>query len=186
MRTRSGSAKTSSAKTTSTKTTAAKTTRMLSQPSDSPDSGRVMRLRVSVSAAELGPGAHFAKLSKKLEDGRFEAHLLTGEMFEASLSPEVDVALADQCMRDQANVLVGRMGGGRGDEIVMFGALQTKVEEAHKPDEVRIEASRRIVLSAGKSRIELGADGKMKLVGNDVTLDAPREIRLASAHVEIP
>lgn len=146
------------------------------------ESARVVRMRASVSAGELGPGAHFAKLSKKLEDNRFEAHLLTGEVFEASLSPEVDVALADQCMRDQANVLVGRAGS----EIVMFGALQTKVQDAPRPEEVRIEASRRIVLSAGKSRIELGADGKMKLVGNDVTLDAPREIRLASAHVEIP
>jgi uncharacterized protein (DUF2345 family) len=144
---------------------------------------KLVRLRarapLSPGALALGPGAHFAKLSKKLGDGRYEAHLATGEAFIAGVSPDVDLELADRCMRDQASVLVGQLGA----EIVVFGALQTRVE---KDAEVVIAAPERLVLQAGKARIELTADGKMRLVGTDVTLDAPREIRLATAHVEIP
>lgn len=134
---------------------------------------------VPATAALLGPGAHFAKLFKKLGEGRYEAHVIGGERFEVGLVPEVDVELADRCLAEQDIVLVGALGG----EVVLFGALRTK---ERKTEEVVVEAPRRLVLRAGKSKLVLSADGKVKLVGDDVTVDAPREVRLASARVEIP
>jgi hypothetical protein len=127
----------------------------------------------------LGPGAHFAKLFKKLAEGRYEAHLMGGERVEIGVAPEVDLALADRCLAEQEIVLVGAMGA----EVVLFGALRTKEQ---KLEEIVVEAERRLVLRAGKAKLELSADGKVKLSGNAVTVDAPREVRIASAHVEIP
>jgi hypothetical protein len=129
--------------------------------------------------AALGPGAHFAKLFKKLAEGRYEAHLMAGERVEIGVAPEVDLALADRCLAEQEIVLVGALG----DEAVLFGALRTKEQ---KPEVVVVEAERRLVLRAGKAKLELSADGKVKLSGNDVTIDAPREVRIVSAHVEVP
>lgn len=141
---------------------------------------KVVRLRdAAARAPALGPGAHFAKLYKKVSDGRYEAHLMAGERLEIGVAPEVDLELADRCLAEQEIVLVGLLGG----EAVLFGALRTKEK---KPEVVVVEAPRKLVLRAGKSRLELSADGKVKLSGSDVTVDAPREVRLASAHVEIP
>jgi hypothetical protein len=127
----------------------------------------------------LGPGAHFAKLFKKLAEGRYEAHLMGGERVEIGVAPEVDLALADRCLAEQEIVLVGAVGA----EVVLFGALRTKEQ---KLEEIVVEAERRLVLRAGKAKLELSADGRVKLSGNAVTVDAPREVRIASAHVEIP
>lgn len=132
-----------------------------------------------VPAPALGPGAHFAKLHRRLAEGRYEAHLFTGERVPIGIAPDVDLALADRCLAEQDVVLVGMLGA----EIVLFGALRTKAE---RPDEVVLEAPRKLVLRAGKAKLELRADGKVKLSGDGVTVDAPAEIRLASAHVEIP
>jgi hypothetical protein len=140
----------------------------------------VVRLRDrTANAPALAAGAHFAKLFKKLGEGRYEAHLIGGERFEIGVAPEVDLELADRCLADQSIVLVGAMGS----DVLLFGALVTK---ERKPEEVVVEAPRKLVLRAGKSKLELTADGKMKLSGNELTIDAPREVRLASAHVEIP
>lgn len=129
--------------------------------------------------AALGSGAHFAKLFKKLAEGRYEAHLISGDRVEIRVAPEVDLALADRCLAEQEIVLVGAMG----DDVVLFGALRTKEQ---KPEDVVVEASRRLVLRAGKARLELSADGKVKLSGNAVTIDAPHEVRIVSARVEVP
>lgn len=147
----------------------------------SPPRSNVVKLhpRGPSPAASLGTGAHFAKLWKKLGDGRYEAHLMTGQRFEIALAPEVDPELADLCLAEQEIVLVG----ARGDEVVLYGALRTK---ARKPEDAVIEAPRRLVLRSGKAKLELNADGKVKLTGNDLTVDAPRVVRLASARVEIP
>jgi hypothetical protein len=93
--------------------------------------------------------------------------------------PEVDLELADRCLAEQRIVLVGMSG----DEAVIFGALQTR---ERKEEEVVVEAPRRLLLKAGKSKLELSADGRVKLSADAVTVDAPREVRLTSAHVEIP
>ncbi len=130
-------------------------------------------------AESLGPGAHFARLTRKIADARFEAQLVGGDRLEVSVAPEVDLTLADRCLSDQSTILVGALG----EEVVMFGALRTREPT---PEEVVIEAPRRLVLRAGKSRLVLTAEGKIKLTGDDVTVDSPREIRLASAKVEIP
>jgi hypothetical protein len=143
-------------------------------------SSPVVRLRARTAGAPaLGPGAHFAKLWKRLAEGRYEAQLVGGERLEIGVAPEVDLELADRCLAEQEMVLVGVLGA----EVVLFGALRTK---ERKPEEVIVEAPRKLVLRAGKARLELSADGKVKLSGNEVTVDAPREVRLASAHVEIP
>ena len=115
---------------------------------------RVVRLReAETPAAALGRGAHFAKLFKKLGEGRYEAHLMGGERFEVGVAPEVDLELTDRCLSEQEIVLVGAMG----EDVVVFGALRTKEKKA---DEVVVEAPRRVVLRAGKSQITLSADGK--------------------------
>jgi hypothetical protein len=147
----------------------------------SPSRGKVVKLPQGseVPAATLGSGAHFAKLFKKVGEGRYEAHLFGGQRFEVGVAPEVDLELADRCLAEQEVVLVGALGG----EVVVFGALRTK---ERKGEEVIVEAPRRVVLRAGKAKLELSAEGKVKLSGNDVTVDAPREIRLASARVEVP
>ncbi|WP_437621380.1 hypothetical protein [Sorangium sp. So ce1151] len=141
----------------------------------------VVRLRrpEQAPAVALGPGAHFAKLFKRLGEGRYEAHVVGGERVEVGVAPEVDLELADRCLAEQEIVLVGVLG----KEVVVFGALRTKERKA---EEVVVEAPRKLVLRAGKSKLELSADGKVKLSGNDVTVDAPREVRIASARVEIP
>lgn len=147
-----------------------------------PTRTKVVRLRAEAEAPPapgLGRGAHFAKLFKKLGEGRYEAHLIGGERLPVSVSPDVDLELADRCLAEQEIVLVGAIGA----DVVLFGALRTK---ERKPEEVVVEAPRRLVLRAGKAKLELSADGKVKLSGNEVTVDAPREVRLASAHVEIP
>lgn len=157
-------------------------------PEKAPSFGEVVSLhgrratagdRSRAPAAALLPGAHFAKLLKKLGDGRYEAQVIGGGRFEVGIAPEVDMELADLCLAEQVVVLVGRLG----HDVAVFGALQTR---AKKPDEVVIEAPRKLTLRVGKSRLVLSADGKIKLSGNDVTVDAPREVRLASARVEIP
>jgi hypothetical protein len=130
-------------------------------------------------AFALGAGAHFARLFKKIGEGRYEAHLVGGPRLEVGVAPEVDLELADRCLAEQEIVLVGAVGV----DVLLFGALRTKERKAEK---VVVEAPRKLVLRAGKSKLELSADGKVKLSGNDVTVDAPREVRLASAHVEIP
>jgi hypothetical protein len=142
---------------------------------------RVVRLaREGESAGvALGPGAHFAKLFKKVADGRYEAHLMSGERMEIGVAPEVDLALADRCLAEQAIVLVGAMGS----QVVLFGALRTREPKA---DVIVVEAEQRIVLRAGKAKLELSADGKVRLSGNAMTLDAPHEVRIVSAHVEVP
>ena len=43
---------------------------------------------------ELGAGAHFAKLFRKIEQGRYEASLFDGRRIEVGVAPEVDLALA--------------------------------------------------------------------------------------------
>jgi hypothetical protein len=146
-----------------------------------PTRTKVVRLRSAEAppAPALGAGAHFAKLFKKLGEGRYEARLFAGERLEVGVAPEVDLELADRCLAEQEIVLVGALGA----EVVLFGALRTK---ERKPEEVVVEAPRRLVLRAGKAKLELSADGKVKLSGNDLTVDAPREVRLASARVEIP
>lgn len=131
------------------------------------------------SAAHLGRGAHFAKLYRKLSDGRYEAHTFDGEPFEVGVAPNVDLALAERCLAEQDIVLIGAVG----DEVLLFGALRTREKSA---DEVIVEAPRKLVLRAGRSKIELSAEGKVKLSGQEITVDAPREVRIASAHVEIP
>jgi hypothetical protein len=138
-----------------------------------------LRRTAEAPAAALGPGAHFAKLFKKLGEGRYEAHVIGGARVEVGVAPEVDLELADRCLAEQEIVLVGVLG----EEAVLFGALRTKERKA---EVVVVEAPRKLVLRAGKSKLELSADGKVKLSGSDVTVDAPREVRLASARVEVP
>ena len=129
--------------------------------------------------AAIGPGAHFAKLFQKLASGRYEADLMAGGRVEVGIAPEVDEELADECLAGQEIVLVGLLG----TEVVVFGALRTKA----KPSEVVVvEAPKKLVLRAGKAKLELSADGKVRVSGNEMTIDAPREVRIASAHVEIP
>ena len=142
---------------------------------------RVVRLagEGEIPAAALGQGAHFAKLFKKLGEGRYEARLMGGDRLEIGVAPEVDLALADRCLAEQEIVLVGAMG----EAVVLFGALRTKEQ---KPEVVVVEAERRLVLRAGKAKLELSADGKVKLSGNAVTIDAPHEVRILSARVEVP
>jgi hypothetical protein len=145
--------------------------------------GKVRRLRSSslapAPAPVLGPGAHFAKLFKKVGEARYEAQVVGGERIEVGVAPEVDLELCDRCLAEQSIVLVGVLGA----DVVLFGALRTKEQ---RPDEVVVEAPRRLVLRAGKSKLTLSADGKVRISGDDVTVDAPREVRLASARVEIP
>ncbi|WP_437978333.1 hypothetical protein WMF11_17955 [Sorangium sp. So ce295] len=142
--------------------------------------GKVVKLgRRAEAAAPLSPGAHFAKLLRKLAEGRYEASLFGGEPREVGVLPEVDLELADRCLAEQGIVLVGMVG----DDAVIFGALQTRERRA---EEIVLEAPRRLVLKAGKSKLELLAEGRVKLSADAVTVDAPREVRLASAHVEIP
>ena len=130
-------------------------------------------------ALALGSGAHFAKLFKKLGEGRYEAHLMGGDRLEIGVAPEVDLALADRCLAEQEIVLVGAMG----ETAVLFGALRTK---EHRPEVIVVEADSRLILRAGKAKLELSADGKVKLSGNTVTVDAPHEVRIVSARVEVP
>lgn len=134
---------------------------------------------VQLKPAALGPGAHFAKLFARLAEGRYEARLMTGESVPCTVAPEVDLAFADRCLARQDVVLLGMLDG----EPALFGALRTKDETA---EEFEIAAPRRVVLKSGKSKLELRADGRIKIIGDEVTIDAPREVRLASARVEIP
>jgi hypothetical protein len=135
--------------------------------------------RPAEAAPPLGDGAHFAKLVKRVAEGRYEASFFGGEPREVGVAPDVDIELADRCLAEQAIVLVGMLN----NEPVIFGALQTR---ERKTEEVVIEAPRRLVLKVGKAKLVLSADGSVKLSGDAVTVDAPREVRLASAHVEIP
>jgi hypothetical protein len=138
----------------------------------------VVKLQKS-PAAILGKGAHFARLYRKLSEGRYEAHTFDGERFEVRVAPEVDLALSERCLAEQDIVLIGAVG----NEVLLFGALRTREKSA---EEVVVEAPRKLVLRAGKSKIELSAEGKVKVSGQEMTVDAPREVRIASAHVEIP
>jgi len=153
------------------------------QPKSQVDGGpksQVVGLRsVAAPKPALGAGAHFARLAKSLGAGRYEATLMTGERMDVGVAPEVDVELAEQCLAEGEIVLLG----ARGDDAVIYGALRTK---AARPDEVLIEAPKRLVLRAGKARLTLTSEGKIKLLGSEVTIDAPREVRIASARVEIP
>lgn len=140
---------------------------------------QVVALRAQAPAVALGPGAHFARLVRRAAESRYDATLMTGESVDVGLAPGVDAALADQCVLAGELVLVGSVGG----DVVIFGALRTKAEGA---EEVSIEAPKKLVLRAGRAKLTLSADGKVKLSGSDVTIDAPREVRLTSARVEVP
>ena len=144
-------------------------------------SSQVVALRDPAGASQtaLASGAHFAKLARRLGEGHYQATLMTGQRVDVRPAPEVDGELADQCVADADVVLIGMVG----DDVLVFGALRTK---ARKAEELVLEAPKKLVLRAGKAKLVLSADGKIKLSGSDVTIDAPREVRLASARVEIP
>jgi hypothetical protein len=165
---------------------AAKTTKMMQARATKPRATRGERVplrRIEDSlptpAAALGRGSHFAKLFAKVGDGRYEARLVGGEWYDIGLAPEVDEELADRCLEEQEIVLVGALG----DEVVLFGALRTK---ERKTDEVVVEAAKRVVLRAGKAKLELSESGKVRLAGDGITVDAAREVRIVTARVEIP
>jgi hypothetical protein len=97
------------------------------------------------------------------------------------LAPEVDHGpSADRCLAEQSIVLVGALG----DEVLLFGALRTRERSGGRGwwSKPRSGWS----CAAAKAKLVLSADGKVKLSGNEVTVDAPREVRIASAKVEIP
>jgi hypothetical protein len=139
--------------------------------------GKVVRLRQAEVC--LAPGAHFAKLVARIADGRYRALVSGRNYLEVGVAPEVDLELANACLAESEVVLVGAVGA----DVLVFGALRTK---SRRPEDLVVDAQRTLVLRAGKARLELSANGKVKLSGTSVTVDAPREVRIASAHVEIP
>ncbi|MDC3955575.1 hypothetical protein [Polyangium jinanense] len=131
-------------------------------------------------AGLLGPGAHIGEVEAR-EGGGYRVRLACGREVTVTVGPGVEEALVEEAMRERRPVIVA--DGVEG--ACIFGALQTRAARAPQPELV-LEAEKRLVLRVGRARVELLADGTVRISGQAATLDMPRAIRLLSALTEIP
>lgn len=150
---------------------------------------KVVEIGKQRAATRLGPGLHPARIEGAAEGG-FTVRLRSGELVAAVLSEEIELAFAEECLRDRRSVLVAEEGGS----VVIFGALQTtRAIERDAGDRARV-AARRLELLAeegvkiqvGKATLEMDRNGAVRLSGDRLTLDAATVVRVLAALAELP
>ena len=137
----------------------------------------------------LGPGLHAGWIELR-GNGAFRVRTMTGERMSAVLGDDVDVALAEECLR--ASRLVILADTDRGPTIL--GALQTTRSLVREPDgtvslkakSIRLQVDESMVLEAGPVVLKLNADGTMRTEGNRMVIDMGSNVRVLSALVELP
>ncbi len=87
---------------------------------------------------------------------------------EAEIAPEVEPELLTTALRNRDGVLVEI---GAGDKPLVVGVLQTRVpRKIHiTADEIRLDATRELVLRAGRAALRLREDGDVELVGSRIS-----------------
>ena len=81
-----------------------------------------------------------------------------------------------------------------GEGMVILGALQTEPTETRRVDQevvfsagqLRLRAAEVVSIQVGESRLELRSDGQLTLVGERLSMDVSRLIKLLSQRVELP
>jgi hypothetical protein len=137
----------------------------------------------------LGPGLHAGRL-ESVSNGRFLVRLATGTRIHAAVDEDVDPALAEECLREGRRVIV--TDGERGPVII--GALQTAPSIARREDgnlslearDVRIRASRALVLEAGPVTLRVDKSGVLRLDGERMVVDMGAVVRFVTPLVELP
>lgn len=134
-------------------------------------------------------GIDAATIEARDGDG-YTVRLSNGELAPATLGRGVKRALADECLREGRTVLLC----WQGDDAVLLGALQTDASAVTlrdgvvtlAGDEVRLEATQRVQLEAGASRIVLTDNGKLHIWGERLTMHIASLIKLVASKVELP
>lgn len=147
--------------------------------------GPVSRPRAGAMASSL-----LAAIVEAERDGGFNVRLTSGERVHAALEGPCSSALVRECMRAGRPVIAVATGDG----YAILGAIQTESAAASAKDqalaftapEIRLDAARSVKIRAGRSAIELTADGKLRIVGERLTLDLAALVRFLSAKVELP
>jgi len=111
---------------------------------------------------------------------------------QASLASNVDVAFAEECMRDQRTVLI--TDDALESPVVIVGALQTSqtvARDAHdtlelSAERISINAGKEITLRAGQSTIRIDKHGVIRVRGQKMSMDVANVVRIMSALVELP
>ncbi|MDE2454675.1 MAG: hypothetical protein KGL43_13870 [Burkholderiales bacterium] len=94
-----------------------------------------------------------------------------------------DVLLAGFTLEPGDAVLVARPGAGMGRAVVLGRVGRYKAPEA--PARLELEATESLSLRCGEARVELRADGRLMLRGEDVLLRAKGTQRIRAGHVAI-
>jgi hypothetical protein len=123
-------------------------------------------------------------------DEAYCVRTLDGEQVVAVLGPRCSAALAEECLRDARVVLLY----AESSRLVILGALQTEPSAfarhdgvvTLRADELHLEASQRVRLQAGPSRLDLLANGKLQLWGERLTMHVAKVIKLIASKVELP
>jgi len=148
-------------------------------------------LKTKAKRQEAAPGMQ-AGIIELASGDSYKVRLLDGTLLDASLAPGVGAALAEECLRDRRTVLLSCVSSGTG---VILGALQTAPSAATRDvddnvalsaAEASVEAENVVTLRAGDTALQLHADGRVRLVGQQLTMDIAALIKLLSAKVELP
>jgi hypothetical protein len=147
-------------------------------------------------AFTLGPGIHPGVIEvlevSETASARsgLRVRLLTGERIAAVLGDGVDLALAEECLRDARTVMLADTSRGP----TVLGALQTTRSLERLPDgtiaidadRIRLRAKKAVILEAGEVSLRLEADGTVHTEGERMLIDMSSNLRVLSALVELP
>jgi hypothetical protein len=137
----------------------------------------------------LGPGIHPGTIEMHV-DGCYRVRLLEGTRLTALLGDGVDVALAEECLRDGRTVMLAQTSRG----ATILGALQTTRSLEVSPDgtlllqarRIRLRAKEAVVVEAGDASVRVQADGTVRTEGETMLIDMTSNVRVLSALVELP
>ena len=147
------------------------------------------RVRKAEEPAMLGPGLHAAVIEMKL-DTTLRIRTMDGRRFEAVLGDDMDIGLAEECLRTGRVVIA--CDTERGPAVM--GALQTRrpveVDEdgalVVRAKDVRIGAEKTLAIEAGPFTLRVDKAGVARFEGNRMVIDMSELVRVLASRMELP
>lgn len=146
--------------------------------------------RPRIAIERLGPGLHWVHLDLGAA-GSPIVRTLDGRRLAAVVEGGVDPRLLAECRRAGRAMIACDTERG----VTIVGALQTAPSVEREPDgtlllegtRVRIVAEKGASIEAGAgASIALESTGRARLVGDRMVIDMSSNVRVLSAHVELP
>jgi hypothetical protein len=138
----------------------------------------------------LGRGLHGGII--ELQSGTsFRVRTLEGERLDAVLGDDVDVGLAEDCLRTGRMVILCDTPRG----VTIAGALQTTRPFVKEQSDGRVcieagalelRAERGLVIECGPVALRMDTKGVMRAEGERMVIDMGSNVRVLSALVELP